>query len=189
MLEYFIRLLKWIKNNIVIAYIMYLILPIISFYLNIYKNYSWELIATLIILVFILRFFVGILVAINLLSKNNKRKSKNKKKGKRKILIAFACLNLITGVIITVTPLFVSNNFTQTYIQKKLENESELKSAKIYNLNYWNGHLLGSKGYEYEFYINNKRYTGKHTERNGKIGKIIQIEYYRENPWINKKHE
>ena len=157
--------------------------------MNIYKNYSSTLITILLVLIFIIRVFVGIIISINILSFD--KNSKLKKTEKRKIRQSLTSLifKITIGTLITIAPLFLSNNYANKFINDKLNYESEITNAKIYNLQYWNGHLSGSKGYEYEFYIKNKRYTGKHIERNGKVGRIIEFKYYRENPWINKKTE
>jgi hypothetical protein len=67
MFEYFLKLIKWINKYKISAYILYLVLPIISYNLNIHRNYSWDLITILLIIVFILRVIVGIIISINLL--------------------------------------------------------------------------------------------------------------------------
>ena len=80
MFDFFIKLIKWINRNKTSAYILFLILPGISFYLNIYKNYSWDLITILLIIVFILRVIVGIIISINLLSSKKQPESRRQQK-------------------------------------------------------------------------------------------------------------
>ncbi|WP_158838317.1 hypothetical protein [Polaribacter sp. L3A8] len=193
MFDFFIKLIKWINRNKTSAYILFLILPAISFYLNIYKNYSWDLITILLIIIFILRVIVGIIISINLLSskkQSESRRQQKRKKKETKKLITILVFKIILGIFITISPLFWSNNFAQNYINEKLENETKIKTAKIYELIYpQNGHLSGAMGYEYEFYIKNRKYKGRHLGEKRKIGGIITIKYYKENPWINKKNE
>ena len=75
-------------------------------------------------------------------------------------------------------------------MKEKLESESKLENAKINGLIYpHNGHLSGAMGNEYEFYIHNSKYKGRHLGEKRKIGEIIKIKYYERNPWINKKNE
>ena len=193
MFEFLLKLIKWINTYKISAYILFLILPGISFYLNIHKNYSWYLITILLILVFIFRVIVGVIISINLLSSKEKPESgrqKKKKKRKTKNFITVLVFKVIIGFFITITPLFISNNFANNFIKEKLESESKLENAKIHELIYpHNGHLSGAMGYEYEFYINNSKYNGRYLGEKRKIGEIIEIKYYEENPWINKKNE
>ncbi|MEE9362095.1 MAG: hypothetical protein V3U92_05800 [Cellulophaga sp.] len=192
MFDFFIKLIKWINRNKTSAYI--LILPGISFYLNIHKNYSWELITILLILVFILRVIVGIIISINLLSSKKQPKSRRQQKREKKEtknLITILVFKIIIGIVITISPLFWSNNFAHNYINEKLENETKIGTAKIYELIYSpNSHISRPIiGYEYEFYIKKRKYRGRHLGEKRKIGGIITIKYYKENPWINKKNE
>lgn len=193
MFEYFLKLIKWINKYKISAYILYLVLPIISYNLNIYRNYSWDLITILLIIVFILRVIVGIIISINLLSSKKQpesRRQQKRKKKETKNLITILAFKIIIGIVITISPLFWSNNFAHNYINEKLENEAKIETAKIYELIYpHNGHLSGAMGYEYEFYIKNKKYRGRHLGEKRKIGEIIEIKYNKENPWINKKNE
>ena len=194
MFDFYIKLIKWINRNKTSAYILFLILPAISFYLNIYKNYSWDLITILLIIVFILRVIVGIIISINLLSSKKQpesRRQQKRKKKETKNLITILGFKIIIGIVITISPLFWSNNFAHNYINEKLENETKIETAKIYDLIYppHNGHISGAVGYEYEFYIKNRKYRGRHLGEKRKIGGIITIKYYKENPWINKKNE
>jgi NADH:ubiquinone oxidoreductase subunit 6 (subunit J) len=194
MFELFFKLIKWINRNKISAYVLFLILPGISFYLNIYKNYSWDLITILLIIVFILRVIVGIIISVNLLSpkkRTESRRQQKRKKKKTKNLITILVFKIIIGIIITITPLFWSNNFAHNYINEKLENETKIETAKIYELIYSsNGHISRPIiGYEYEFYVKNRKYRGRHLGEKRKIKGIITIKYYKENPWINKKNE
>jgi amino acid transporter len=194
MFDFFIKLIKWINRNKTSAYILFLILPGISFYLNIYKNYSWDLITILLITVFILRVIVGIIISINLLSSKKQTESRRQQKRKKKEtkkLITILVFKIIIGIFITIYPLFWSNNFAHNYINEKLENETKIETAKIHELIYSsNGHISRPIiGYEYEFYIKNRKYRGRHLGEKRKIGGIITIKYYKENPWINKKNE
>lgn len=193
MFYFFLKLINWININKISAYVLFLILPGISFYLNIYKNYSWDIITIVLILVFILRVIVGIIISINLLSSKKhpeSRRQKKRKKKETKNLIIISVFKIIIGIFITITPLFLSNNFAHNFINEKIESESKIEKAEIYELIYpYNGHLSGAMGYEYEFYFNNTKYKGRHLGEKRKVGDIIEIKYYERNPWINKKNE
>ena len=194
MFNFLIRFTKWIVKNKNLTFILYLLLPVFSFYINLYKNYSWDLMSISLLFIFVLRIITSVTVAVYILSfiKNpNIVKSKNgvNRKVKARKLIGVLLLKILIGGFIIVTPLIYSKNYTTNYITEKINNESLIVNAKIYDLKYWNNHLSGSKGYQYEFYIKEKRFTGRHTEKNGKIGKRIQVVYFKDIPWVNKKHE
>jgi hypothetical protein len=132
---------------------------------------------------------VGIIISINVLSWKKRPDFKSRKKA-RKVLLPIFIVKVIIGIFITTYPLFFTNSLAKNYIEKKLESDTNIEIAKIYDLIYpTKGHLSGTIGYEYEFYLNGKKYKGRGFKRNRKIGESVAIKYNIENPWLNKRNE
>ena len=198
MMGFLIRIVKWINANPFVAIGLYIILPILSFYLHLYHNISPDTISLFLFVNFIIRIISSVIFAIYILSfwkapvkieKTVYQKGIQKRKKERKEkLTTYWTSQFLLGLIIIIAPLIISQNIATNYKTDKLVNESELINGKIIELQYWNGHMT-SAGYIYEFYVNEEKYTGRKTITNGKIGQIIEIVYFTKNPWINEKHD
>lgn len=68
MLKFLVRLIKWTNANKYIAIGLFIILPILSFYLHLYHNASPHTISLLLFGTFIARIIVSIIVSIYILS-------------------------------------------------------------------------------------------------------------------------
>jgi len=187
MLNLFIKFSIWVNKNKYLAVFLYLALPFFSSYIYINQNYSWDLMSIMLLILFVFRIIVGFVIWVYILSFIKFNKKKNPRKVVTTKIIGFIIFKLSIGLLIIVLPLIFSDNYSKNFITNKLDSESAIINGEIYHLEYWNNHIGGSKGYRYEFYVDKDRYTGDAVEREGEIGKIIKVRYYKNNPWVNKK--
>lgn len=192
MIKLFVNITNWINEKKYLAIGLYIILPIISFYIHLYHNAYPNVMSISLFGLFIIRIIVSVVVAIYLLSflkpieKFKQKRNRNKSKKINQKLISIWFLKISIGLLLITIPLIVSNNLARDYKIDKLTNDSKTINGKIIELEYWNGHM-SSAGYTYEFYVNSLKYTGRETSQDVKIGQSISITYFKDNPWVNEK--
>ena len=192
MIYFFVRIVKWINANKIVAIGLYIILPILSFYIHLYHNVSQHTMSLLLFINFIIRIIVSAIAAIYILSlwkppkKSEKEKYQKEKKKRKRELAIFWITKISIGLMLIIVPLIISQNIASTYKKDKLVNESIVVNGVINGVIYGNDHWSPS-GYTYEFFINDLKYTGQKNHSNGKVGQRIDVSYYIENPWINER--
>ena len=144
----------------------------------------------MLVALFVFRIIIGIVISVAFLSLITFNKKWNLRKTLSLKVIAFLLLKVSLGALITISPIIYSNNYSQEFIIDKIQNESELTQGNVYELTYGNrAHFIGHNGYKYEFYVQNKRYTGRVVSGKSKIGKKNNFKYYKKNPWVNEIHK
>ncbi|WP_281616034.1 hypothetical protein [Flammeovirga sp. SubArs3] len=182
MFTYLIKFIAWSNKNIARGLTLYLTLFLVAYYSYIFINKS-EWIRLLWFVSSFMKLILCLVISIHTFNKISFDFVKFKPKWRISVLIIKNIIAILIPIIITTT----ISHLVDKEISVKLENNSEISSAKIYNLIYSNGHLIGNSGYEYEFYINKNRYLGREMNSSGKLGQIIKVKYFKDNPWINKK--